>query len=1385
MEVLPSSKTNYPLTRSQELLWTSQKMFPKVPLNNVPYVFEISGEINVLLFQKAFRELVNKVDILRTVFTEADGVPSQSVLETWNYDLELHNFERASRTEIDNWLHELAKKEFDFSKPLFDSSYYRISEAKHIWFLNLHHLVTDATTSLLLYQKMSAIYKSLIEEKEFPQPNTTPYSEFVDFELNNRLQENTKSLQNYWKEKVKSLPERKTLYGVNSRQTTTETERVSLVLDTDMVKKLKASFASSKMSLLTEEFSILSVFATLISTYVFRLAGQKTVVIGLPLHNRTSKRFKETPGLLIEVLPLTVDIEEEDTFKSLFKKVKSSAANLMKNSDFGVASGEASRPINYIFNYITTTFTEFAGMPSHVSWIHPGHCDRSHHMRCHLYDFNGTGNWELVFDLNKDIFNKERVANVKAQFLGLLTSFIREIENSIYQPSLISKTETQSYLSGFEQISLKKDDNHIINLFETVAELQASKVALQQGTLLYTYKTLEEKVNQLANYLIREGIGPSKRVALHLSRSPEYVISTLAIMKIGATFIPIPANQTASRIKYILEDSESVLILTEEKLIKNIAGSIPPYIDIKSVRHKVKEEAIESPGIERNNGLAYILYTSGSTGNPKGVCISHNALYNYLDWAGAYYGITKESVFPLFTSIGFDLTITSTFLPLLNGGHLVIYKESGMGVDMALFQVLAENITNIIKLTPSHLSLLKDRNLSKSALKKIIVGGEDFKTELAKSIHNALDSNIEIYNEYGPTEATVGCVVTKFNPAKHTDISVPIGESINNMAPLVLDSYLNLVPKGVTGELYMSGLGLADGYLKLDELTEQKFLPNPFFENQKMYRTGDLVRYNENNELEYLGRADEQIKLRGYRIELPDIEANMVSHPKIENSAVMVVEGKKRVAEEDIVNCAKCGLPSNYPTADFDTNGVCHICNSFKDYKHKVDHYFKTEDDLKALLTSVKGKNPEYDCLSLLSGGKDSTYILAQLVNMGMKVLAFTLDNGYISDQAKANIQRVVDKLGVDHMYGATEHMNKIFVDSLERHKNVCDGCFKTIYTLSTNLALEKQIPFIVTGLSRGQFFETRLTEELFWNTDIEAKQIDDTILEARKLYHQENDAIRKLLDVSAFDDNSTFEKVQFVDFYRYNDVSLEEMIKFLEEKIDWKRPTDTGRSTNCLINQLGIYVHKKQKGYSNYSFPYSWDVRLGHKTRQETLDEINEYINEKEVLRMMDEIGYTEPVENEMDMQRLVGYYTGPSQIPANELKLHLKTELPDYMIPTHFKYVEEFPLTLNGKVDKASLKKLSLAQLDMESAYVKPSGEIEEILAKIWCEVLKLKQVGAQDNFISLGGHSLAAIRVSARAKEEFELDVPLNKVFEFPTISSYAKHVEETIMDLMNQA
>ncbi|MEM7381548.1 MAG: AMP-binding protein, partial [Bacteroidota bacterium] len=673
--------------------------------------------------------------------------------------------------------------------------------------------------------------------------------------------------------------------------------------------------------------------------------------------------------------------------------------------------------------------------------------------------------------------------------------------------------------------------------------------------------------------------------------------------------------------------------------------------------------------------------------------------------------------------------------------------------------------------------------LSDSKIRTVIIGGEELRTDVALKIYEELDEKAAIYNEYGPTEATVGCVVTKFDPKKHQGSAVPVGQPIRNMQVFVLDAYGNLNPAGVAGELFLGGHGIATGYLNNSKLNSEKFAVRKGISEKRLYQTGDLARWNNDGELEFLGRIDEQIKLKGYRIELADIEANLNEHGAVKNAAVVLLDpASENKEEEKVANCKECGLPSNYPNADFDDEGVCHLCNAFKGYSHEAAKYFKTEEVLKDLLSKPKAEGVEYDCLTLLSGGKDSTYILARLVNMGLKVLAFTLDNGYISDQAKKNIDKIVKKLGVDHIYGETPHMNKIFVDSLHRHSNVCNGCFKVIYTLSTQIALERNIPFVITGLSRGQFFETRLTEELFWESSQDTSSIDETILEARKLYHQEEDAVKNLLDVSMFQDPSTFEKVQFVDFYRYSDVSLTDMLSFLKEKVGWERPTDTGRSTNCLINQVGIYVHKKEKGYSNYSFPYSWDVRLGHKTRAETLEEINEYIDEKEVKRIMKEIGYHDNPYAAEERKKLVGYYTADQKVSDRELYRFLSSRLPTYMVPTVYKRLESLPLTSNGKVDRLALQSFNDAQLEMETAYVAPRNEIEELLETIWKEVLQLKKIGVHDNFISLGGHSLAAIRVTTRINEELGMGLGLNKIFELPSIAEYAAFIEATIVELL---
>ncbi len=490
----------------------------------------------------------------------------------------------------------------------------------------------------------------------------------------------------------------------------------------------------------------------------------------------------------------------------------------------------------------------------------------------------------------------------------------------------------------------------------------------------------------------------------------------------------------------------------------------------------------------------------------------------------------------------------------------------------------------------------------------------------------------------------------------------------------------------------IGGASVAKGYLHREELTAEKFVNNPFHPGERLYRTGDLARWTEEGQMQFLGRADHQVKIQGYRVELGEIESSLLDHPAVDSAVAIVIQSKPESPREASRKCTQCGLPGNYPGVTFDAAGVCNTCREFNVLKDRFEPYFRTPEDLQLIIDRAKQeKSGKYDCIVLYSGGKDSSDMLYQLVEtFGATPLVFSIDNGYISEEAKLNIRRVTEDLGVDLIFGRTPHMNAVFVDSLKRHNNVCDGCFKVIYTLSINLAREKGIRYIFTGLTRGQLFETRLSD-MFQARIFDPEVIDQTVIAARKAYHRFDDAVSQLMDVKIFEEDNIFDEIQLVDYYRYTDVPLQEMYQYLDDNAPWVRPSDSGRSTNCLINDVGIYIHKKERGYHNYALPYSWDVRMGHKTREEALDDLDDDIDEKRVNQILSEIGYD---EGESSRTQLAAYYVSEQPVASSELRNHLAKSLPAYMIPSFFIEMDELPLTQNGKIDRQALPRPDASQ-------------------------------------------------------------------------------------------
>ena len=1358
------------LTTAQWLLWLGQQLVPESPLYNMAFLFTLKGKIDPVHFRAAVQALVQRSDTLRMVFEDIDGIPQQRVLPWLDYEVPILDLsaEINPPAAARAWAEERCQQQFNLSERLFDIVLIRLGVDCFTWYINQHHLTTDISSLKLIYQTLSDFYRRSIN-------GTLAQADVLPAYGSLSLPSPSPKAIHYWQQYTAGSV---ALYQRTAEQVSPRTHRVSCELGPERTQALKRLALNSEATALTPKLSLFNLVAGILLAYLHRVSGQHQVAIATPAHGRPTAALKEILGVFIELFPLQADIESDDTFASLLAKVRDSSSLLMRYAQPGASQIAPSRDVNVVLNFIHAKVSGFDGHPMQAEWVHPGAGDPRHHLRLQVHDFDDRGSLQLHFDFNCDLFEPELQQRAPGHFLALVDAVLADLHQSIAGVAMVHEPERSQLIklaqSGGDTGTLT--DNRtvpqtVVQQFEMQVAQTPDAVAITCENKTVTYGQLNANANQLAHYLRQQGVTTEVPVGICLRRSVEMLVAIWAVLKAGGAYIPIDPSHPTKRITHILRDTQARWVLTHSA-VSDCLGSSTQTIPLDGL------DLTSQPNKNPNNPptitqLAYLLYTSGSTGQPKGVEVEHGGLANYVQWAIQHYVRGRTLAFPLFSPFTFDLTVTSIYVPLLSGGQVVIYPENNGTIDLSLQRIFEENTVDVIKLTPSHLALVQGMAIG-SRVKTLILGGEDLKTSLAGAIANASDHPIEIYNEYGPTEATVGCMIHRFEVQTNAPTSVSIGKPAADSEIYLLDEHLNLVPQGSVGEIFIGGPGLARGYLHRPELTAERFVHRG---EQRLYRTGDLGRWQENGQLTYLGRGDRQVKIHGTRIELGEIEAALVAHPGVSASAVSLMQAATPNQTGPITYCTCCGIASNYPGITFNPEGVCDICQTYETYRDRTEQYFKSIDELKSRLDMAqRRKQGEYDCMMLLSGGKDSTYALAQLVTMGFKVFAFTLDNGYISEEAKDNIRRVVSTLDVDHQFGTTPAMNDIFVDSLNRHCNVCNGCFKTIYTLSMQLAYSLGIPCIVTGLSRGQFFETRLTEEwfteLFGQEQFDVDRIDQTILDARKAYHRADDAVSRLMDVDIFKTDDIFEQVEIIDFYRYCDVELAEMLAFLQDQVPWIRPSDTGRSTNCLINNVGIHLHTKKRGYHNYALPYSWDVRMGHKTPEAAIDELNDEINVAEVERILQEIGYE---EQQINKAQLAAYYVG--QVSAAELRTFLAQRLPGNLVPAYFMPLDQMPLTANGKVDFAALPDPQTSRPDLQSAFVAPQTTVEKTLAKLWQQVLKVDRIGVHDNFYELGGDSIMAIQIAARMAET-GFNLSPNQIFQHPTLAKLSAVVASDV-------
>lgn len=1375
------------LSCAQQRLWFMYELNQHTGQYNIPIAFHLKGDLNVFALERAFSRVISRHESLRTTFGIEDGEPLQYIsdqLEVGWFTCTNLKQNEIELSYIESTINKEARRPFDLRiGPLLRVNVLLYDEDNSFVVVVLHHIIADGYSLRILLSEISRLYRDIIIERESGLKKIQlQYRDYAVWEKRFLTSTRAKKSADFWQEY---------LYGINS----------GAEIPLDFKRPAVQSFCGEQcMYTLSETLSFglrtfslknrytqFMVMLAGLNITIYRYLGLRDIIIGTPTDGRSCTDWEDQIGFFVNTLPLRTKIDNSMTFNDVLKQIKEVTLNALEHKDFPYIKMVQDAKLRRNSNYsplVSIVFQLYYGPNSSVEFhgLHAEQIDIENHTAKFdllLSAIDDGKDITIIAEYNSSIYRRETILSFLSHFETLLADAICNQETSICNLKIMGPDEFHRIIDA---------DNPIIadfpvsvpvhRLFELIAEQYPDRIALSYNNFDISYEYLDHLATALATDVYAKA-NDSQMVGIILQRSFELVICALSVLKAGKAFVPIDPTMPPDRVSYILDDCSAGLLITNNSLYKTLdihAGSdallmfdIDKFIKYQDVSMTID---LEIP----STSIAYCLYTSGSTGSPKGVSVSHLALSNYIWWAKQYYD-GENSTFAFHTSLSFDLTLTSVFVPIVSGGSLRIYSEEDS--EPLIEQVLRDDSVDIVKLTPTHLSLISSNINPPKRIKQLIVGGDDLTYSQAARIYDIFDGNVIIHNEYGPTEATVGCLIHEFEPGDSVSKSVPIGHPIHNTEVYILDDSLNLVPQKVVGEICISGPGLANGYHNNRSLTAESFVPNPFRPGQRIYRTGDLGFLRESDIIEYRGRRDRQKKIRGHRVELNEIELSLLEHPDIIDCTVEMRKfDDDSCAGVNISYCKQSGLPSNTPYSDLNNQGVSAIALDFEKYRLHAKEFFKESDEFyDIIMKGNKDKKRSYDCIVLLSGGKDSTYALYQVVHMGFKVLAFTLDNGYISREAMSNIKRVVDNLGVDLEIGSSSKMNEIFVDSLRRHSNVCNGCFKAIYTLSLTLAREKKIPFIVTGLSRGQLFETRLLNS-YESGCTNVKAIEDNILEARKAYHHVDDAVSRNMDISVFDDDSIFDEVRILDFYRYYSVGVDDIYRFLDQYAPWVRPQDTGRSTNCLINNVGIHIHKKERGYHNYALPYAFDVLLGHKRREVTIEELNDDIDIGSVEKIIDEIGFRDDYDRICNQEeRLVAYYISKEKRSPTELQEFLSNKLQDYMIPSFFMHLDKLPVGANGKLDHSLLPNPERIRPQLHQSYVAPGNQTEQKLVEIWLRLLHVDRVGVHDSFFELGGHSLLAFRLISKISDCFQINLQLNHLLSMPTVAEIAVYIHNS--------
>lgn len=899
-----------PLSSGQQRILFLDEYEPGTPTYNIPISIRFKGPLDVQVLEASLAEIVRRHEPLRTMFRIENGQPIQEIVSAHSTALSVTDLSQVQEVgreaEMERLMLEEAKHPFDLKHDLkLRAVLLRLNIEDHVLVLTMHHISSDGWSVGVLLKEVAALYEAFAAGRPSPLPHLgVQYTDYVNWHQHWFPGEILERQLSYWKKQLDNAPAllelptdrpRPAMQGYHG-------DRYPLSLSTGLTASLKSL---SRQEGATLFMTLLAAFQTLL----FRYTGQDDILIGSPIAGRNRSEIKDLIGLFINTIVIRGDLSNNPTFRELVKRVRQAALHAYEHADLPfeklVEELQPVRSLSYtpLFqnmfvlqntplraqNLTTTSFRELS---------------------------TGTAKFDLYLSMietedrlfgeleySTTLFDRETIARMVGHFEALLRDIVSQPDKHLSDFNILADTEREQILYAWNQTQMKFEPACIQQLFEAQALRNPEKTAVVfEGTQL-TYQELNQRANQLAHYLQKLGVKPDTLVGLYMERSLDMIVGLLGILKAGGAYVPLDPAFPIDRLEFMLSDSQAPILLTQQKLSGQLAT--PQGMSIVCIDDDWQTIAGESsadlPPQAQPENLAYVIYTSGSTGKPKGVQLQHNGVVNFLTTMRQEPGLTDQDVLLSVTTLSFDISVLEIFLPLTTGAQVELVSRETAVDATQLMSALDKSGATIMQATPTTWRMLIESGWKGDDRLNVLCGGEALPPDLASQILERCGS---LWNMYGPTETTVWSTLCKVQRGDH---EISIGRPIGNTQCYILDARLQPVPVGVPGDFYIGGDGLARGYLNRPELTAEKFIHHPFSDKPgaRLYKTGDLAKYKADGRIHFLGRSDHQIKIRGFRVELGEIEAVLVQHPSIREIVVIVredVPGDKRLVGYPILH---------------------------------------------------------------------------------------------------------------------------------------------------------------------------------------------------------------------------------------------------------------------------------------------------------------------------------------------------------------------------------------------------------------------------------------------------------------------------------------------------